>query len=267
MARLSDQPDNWVERVFSPDRRLALDFLPNPDPRSKWDLEQPDAVELRDAETGAVLGALRGWTMPLRYDWPEEGGVALELPFRIRLRIAGDLGSFTVGDEPSARPIGTLPDWLRQRSDTAQAEHLAAIKANETPRSRIAEMLAFLGLLACFGLVAGFLIWSLPIERTIAWLRGEVPERYQITGWIVRCPGPGLVMMSLQEDGRLRVPRAIAPEPLPPLGREGRVRRFGDGRTIVAVEGQNATWWPDGPGGRAVTCSSSAGGGRDEVRE
>lgn len=256
MPRLGDTPDHFaIAREFSTDRRLALDWMPFPDPRSQWELDNPESVLLRDAETGAVLGDFGGWTMIAAHDWPAEGGVALRLPREIEVTIAPDLATFTTSRTPTPRPIADLPDWLR-----------SLIPPPPPPLpppsllSRVATWGMLAGLLAL--LVFGFTRLP-PVRALIADLRG-ISEAERGTGginaWIVRCPDIGRAMMSLDADGHLRVPAAIAPRPLPPLDETG--RRFGDGRVVVEVDGTEINWWPQGPGGAPVSCRSSVGEGR-----
>lgn len=91
----------------------------------------------------------------------------------------------------------------------------------------------------------------------VQWL-SRPPGESTINAWSVRCPGIGWALMSLDTDGSLNVPRAIAPAPLPRIDGSGAVRRFGDGRVVVATDGTGVTWWPQGPDGPAVRCPSSA---------
>ena len=251
MGRLGDQPDPYVmERIFSPDRRLALDYLPYPDPRTQYELEAPEAVALRDAETGATLAEFGGWSMVSGYEWPKAGGVELALLRGVRLRVAPDLTTFTIGDPPVSRPIETLPDWLR--SLTAPPTPFLPASPTPSPPARFATISALLIALA----VGGYAIYQLP-----ALFRDDTPARPAggIDAWIVTCPGIGLTAMHLTRDGRLEVPRSIAPNLLPPMeGAEGEARRFGDSRIMVEVEGTAATLWPRGPDRRSIRCRSLA---------
>src|SRR6187431_2253176 len=106
MAPLAEQhPQPWVKRVLSPDRRLALDFIPHPDPRTRFEAEGYWSTELRDAETGMLLGDFPG--EPL-HEWPDAGGVALRLWDTV-LTVAPDLASFmTLKDGSRVFPVGEL---------------------------------------------------------------------------------------------------------------------------------------------------------------
>lgn len=249
MPRLTEDHDHFIlRRDFSPDRRLALDWLPFPDPRSQWELEHPDSVELRDAETGAVLARFGGWAMIEDHDWPAAGGIALRLMRDVRIVIAPDLATFTTGDDPeTARPIAALQDWLRT---------LIPPTALGPPPTPLLERVALWGgLIAVLALVLFGISRLPPVKELIDWATGTAEaERGTggITGWIVRCPDIGPVNMSLGADGRLRVPIRVAPAPLPPIDASG--RRFGDGRVAVAVDGLDVTWWPDGLTGAPVLC-------------
>jgi hypothetical protein len=112
MARLSDETEYGVlERVFSPDRRLAIDFRRYPDPRSDYEMNAPESAVLRDAETGAELAVFGAWAMVLHHEWPAEGGLLLTLPHDRRVAIAPDWASFRPDDGP-AQPIAALQDWV-----------------------------------------------------------------------------------------------------------------------------------------------------------
>jgi len=246
VARLTDQLDGFVmERIFSPDRRLALDYLPFPDPRTRYEVENPEAVALRNAETGAVLAEFGGANFLTFHQWPEAGGVELEVGRTRKVVIAPDLETFGTNDAAGqVRPIAALPDWLRATAPKPQPP---------SPPSRGSQAGTFFAVFAVLALLGYGLTW------VPALIRGEAPARPASRGidaWLVRCPGIGLAPMSLTSEGSLRVPRAIAPKPLPPLDRTG--RRFGDGRVAVEVDGTEATWWPRGLSGDRVECYSSS---------
>jgi len=250
MPRLGDTPDHYaIKREFSPDRRLAIDWLPYPDPRSDWEVRNPEAAELRDAATGDVIGHFGYWTMIEKVDWPAAGGANLVLQQDQRLTIAPDLATFTAGPAGS-RPIGELPDWL--------ASLIPPPPPPPPPPGLIERMAPALILIAALALIVFALSRVSGIRETFADLaRGGEPERGTsgITGWMVRCEDIGFAPMSLQPDGRLRVPAAIAAEPLPPIGDSG--RRFGDGRVVVELDGLDARWWPKGETGAAIRCRTT----------
>lgn len=253
MPRLGDRPDHYaIRRDFSPDRRIALDWLPFPDPRSQWEVETPEAVELRDAETGAVLAKFGYFTMILDQEWPAEGGARFTLPGERVLRIAPDLATFTADDAPAC-PIAELPDWLRSL--------IPPPPPPPSPPTWWERAMPWAGLALLLAVVAFGLSRVAPVRELVDWATGTAePERGTggITGWTVQCPDIGWVTMHLQADGRLRVPDRIAPAPLPPIGTTG--RRFGDGRVTVEVDGLDAAWWPDGPAGAAVRCPTTIAG-------
>ena len=62
-------------------------------------------------------------------------------------------------------------------------------------------------------------------------------------------------MMSLNDDESLSFERAIKAEPLLPV--EGVANRYGNGRSVVDIDGMNATIWFDGLDGKPLGCHGS----------
>jgi len=252
MPRLGDTPEGHVmKREFSPDRRLALDWLPYGDPRNEHEWREAEAIELRDAETGALLGHFGGWARIEAHDWPAGGGVALRLHGDAHVRIAPDLATFTTGGMTEPRPIAELPDCLRSL--------FPPLPRAPGPIERMAPLLILVALIA-LGVFALSRVSA--IRETFADLASTGQEEKgtgDLTGWLVRCEDIGIAPMSLQPDGRLRVPEKIAPAPLPPL--DGSGRRFGDGRVVVELDGIHARWWPRGAAGPMVPCPSTSRAG------
>ncbi len=59
-------------------------------------------------------------------------------------------------------------------------------------------------------------------------------------------------MMSSNEDGTLSFERGINAEPLVPV--DGVAKRFSNGRSVVDIDGVNATIWFDGLDGKPLRC-------------
>ncbi|WP_162806589.1 hypothetical protein [Sphingosinicella terrae] len=252
MARLEDRPGPEVlRRVLSPDRRLALDYMPYPDPRTAYETEAPESILLRDAESGARLAEFGGWTFFSDHRWPEAGGIEIVLARGLSIHVSPDLATFRSGEDGlPARPIGELQEWLRAITPRPEPIPRPSFLSRATT---IAVGLVVLAL-------AGYGLSRLPhFARLAELIEGEPPPRPgdegEINAWIVRCPDVGRVTMSLTPERRLQVPPSMAPAPLPPVDETG--RRFGNGKVAVEVDGMDATWWPHGPAGEAVACPAS----------
>ena len=244
-----------TERVCSPDGRLQLDFVPFGDPHTDFEARNFELMELREAATGARIGTFTAGD----YEWTAEGGVRLHVLETV-VTVAPDLQSFTTAvDGEPVFPIGELGAWHARRADRLWRDMAAP------PPPRPMSWLDWLsiGLFVAAALL-GLMTIRGDLELPFSISAGERPEAERIDAWAVTCPGAGIGLLRLTEDGRLDVPRAFAPAPLPPVeGGQGDARRFGDGRVMVEVDGTAVTWWPDGPGARAVACRSQAGGARN----
>ena len=248
------EPPTWTElgtgRAASPDGRLRLDLIPYPDPHSDFEGRNFERLELRDAATGALIGTVYG----AHYEWAAEGGVRLHVLETV-VTVAPDLASFTTGvDGAQAFPIGELGAWQERRNDRLWRE---LDYPPLPPPLGWADWLAFGGVVAV-GLLALLTVRG-DVRLPFSTPAGERPKAGRIDAWAVTCPSAGIGLLRLTDDGRLDVPRAFAPAPLPPIpGGQGGARRFGDGRVMVEVAGARMTWWPDGPGGPGVPCRSQA---------
>ena len=249
------EPRPWTvlgtERACSPDGRLRLDLVPYGDPHSDFEASNFERLELRHAATGAPIATLTG----ADYEWTAEGGVRFHVLETV-VTVAPDLASFTTGvDGATAFRIGELGAWQARRN---------ARLWRELPDPPPPPPLGWLDWLIMAAVVVVALLGLLVIRGDLelpSTSSGERAEAERIDAWAATCPGAGIGLLRLTEDGRLDVPRGFAPAPLPRIDAgQGRALRFGDGRVMIEVSGTEVTWWPDARAPRGMPCRSQAGG-------
>lgn len=238
-----------TERHRSPDGRLLLETIGDFDPRDIHEISEQRRAHVRDAATGATLIDLRGINMDSRFEWPAEGGLLLVMADGTRVSVAADGGSWWTNDDTgAAQPIATA-----QRQLTALLTPV--IRRGWRDRWQRVEPAVSVAVVLAILLAIGWGYWQGYLEPRKIFRAGPESRAQPVNAWILHCPAPlDLVSMTLGPDGRLVVPRSVAPAPLAPLG-EG---RYGDGAIEVAFDGATVRIRRDGREPQTVACVNPA---------
>ena len=217
--------------------------MPGYDPRDIHEMQaqyRPKVVH-----DGRILLNLADELVGTGFEWQPDGGLKLTLGNGLEVLFDPRNGTFSTShDGWLSHPIADAnravhkilnPHWDHDPSDfrRQRANYKATL------------LLIVLGL----GLVG--LLWEAWHGRLYN-RGGLIDTGSEITGWSLTCADGRHVTMSLNDDGSLSFERAIKAEPLRPVG--GIANRYGNGRSVVDIDGMNATIWFDGLNGQALRC-------------
>lgn len=235
-------PDIVTHR--SPDGRTVLDMIPGYDPRDIHEAQ----VEYRPKVThdGTVILNLAGEVAATSFEW--QAGHALKLD------LAGGLGVLL---DPGQGVFSTSQDgWVRHPIADANAAVRKILNPDwdHDPTDYRRKRFDCKG--TVFLLLIGSALVGLIYEATQGRFYrrggGQIDMGESINGWSVTCPNGRHVAMSLNDDGTLSFERSIKAAPLRPVdGIEG---RYDNGKSVVQINGTNATIWFDGLNGEALRC-------------
>ncbi len=232
-----------IVRHASPDGRTILHLVPGYDPRDIHEMQVQYRPKI--VHDDVILLNLADEPLDTAFEWQPGGALKLALSTGLGVSIDPEKGTFSTSDDGwLAHPIAEAnsaihkilnPHWDHDPTDfrRQRVDYKATL------------MLIILGL----GLAG--LLWEAWHGRF--YRRGHrIDTGSDITAWSLTCVDGRHVMMSLNEDGSLSFERAIKAEPLLPV--DGVANRFGNGRSVVVIDGVNATIWFDGLDGKALRC-------------
>lgn len=242
---MDQKPAGYPEivRHASPDGRTILHLVPGYDPGDVHEMQvqyRPKVVH-----DDIVLLNLADEPVDTMFEWHSGGGLKLTLSTGLGVLIDPGKGTYsTSNDGWSAHPVGGANDAIH-RILNPHRDH------NPTDfRRRRVDYKATL-MLIILGLGLAGLLWEAWHGRF--YRRGHpIDTGSEISAWSLTCSDGRHVMMSLNDYGRLSFERAIKAEPLLPV--EGVANRYGNGRSVVDIDGMNATIWSDGLDGKPLRC-------------
>ncbi|WP_447753212.1 hypothetical protein [Sphingopyxis fribergensis] len=235
-------PDIVTHR--SPDGRTVLDMIPGYDARDIHEAQ----IEYRPKVThdGTVILNLAGEVAASAFEWQAGGALKLDLASGLAVLLDPGQGVFSTSHDGWARhPIADAnaavhkilnPDWDHDPTDF---------------RRKRFDWKGTVFLLLIGGALAG-LIYEATQGRFYRRSFGQIDMGEGINAWSVTCPNGRHVAMFLDDDDTLSFERAIKAAPLRPVdGIEG---RYDNGKSVVQIEGTNATIWFEGLDGEALHC-------------
>ncbi|AJA09238.1 Putative membrane protein [Sphingopyxis fribergensis] len=232
-----------IVRHASPDGRIILHLVPGYDPGDVHEMQ----VQYRPkvAHDGVVLLNLADEPVDTAFEWQPGGGLKLMLSTGLGVSIDPEEGIYSTSDDGwAAHPIAgansAIHKLLNPNGDQDRSNF----------RRRRVDYKATL-MLIILGLGLAGLLWE-------AWHGRFYPRGHridtgsEISAWSLTCSDDRHVMMSSNEDGTLSFERGINAEPLVPV--DGVAKRFSNGRSVVDIDGVNATIWFDGLDGKPLRC-------------
>ena len=242
---MDQKPAGYPEivRHASPDGRTILHLVPGYDPGDVHEMQvqyRPKVVH-----DDIVLLNLADEPVDTMFEWQSGGGLKLTLSTGLGVLIDPGKGTYsTSNDGWSAHPVGGANDAIH-RILNPHCDH----DPTDFRRRRVDYKATLMLIILALGLAG--LLWEAWHGRF--YRRGHpIDTGSEISAWSLTCPDGRHVMMSLNDDGRLSFERAIKAEPLLPV--EGVANRYGNGRSVVDIDGMNATIWFDGLDGKPLRC-------------
>lgn len=242
---MDQAPAGYPEIIkhVSPDGRTILDLVPGYDPRDIHEaqvLYRPKVI--RD---GVVILNLADETVETLFEWQSDGDLKLTLSSGLGIFIALEDGTFSTShDGWKPHPIADMNSSVHKILNPNWDPDPTHFRRKRTDFTSIL-------ILILFGAVLTGLLWEAWHGRFYK-RGGRIDMGVPINGWSVRCPDGRHVMMSLNDDGSLSFERSIKADPLQPV--DGVANRFDNGRSVVDIDGVNATIWFDGLDGRPLRC-------------
>jgi hypothetical protein len=229
-------------RHVSPDGWIVLDLVPGYDPRDIHEMQcqyRPKVIC-----DGAVLLNLAGVPVDTRFEW-QSNDLKLTLGSGLEILISPSDGIFSTShDGGMPHPIADLNGSVHKILNPEGDHDPTDFRRKRTEFKSILILLIFVAILV--GLL--FEAWNGRFYKR----GGRIDTGSPITGWSLTCPDGRHVMMNLDADGSLLFERSIVAQPLQPVAKIA--GRFENDRSVVDIDGTNATIWFDGLDGPPLRC-------------